>query len=307
MIEMSKHVLELKNVTKRVGSKTLVDNLSFQVGKGEIVGLLGPNGAGKTTTMKMMVGLFSMSAGDVTIEGHSVKTSRAKALAHVGGILENPEFYPFLSGYDNLMQYARMADGVTSKRIKEVTELLGLSNALDKKVKAYSLGMRQRLGIAQALLHKPAVLILDEPTNGLDPAGIREMREYMRKLADEEGISILVSSHLLSEMELMCERIIIIQNGKFVEDQRIVDNDTDELTMALVLDDTAKAGAILAKDFNIVVESSESKVIFTAENEQIPAIVTKLASEGIAIFRVMEEKKSLEDRFLEKTGGNQIV
>jgi ABC-2 type transport system ATP-binding protein len=307
MIVMSKHVLELKNVTKRIGSKTLVDNLSFEVGKGEIVGLLGPNGAGKTTTMKMMVGLFSMSEGDVTIAGHSVKTSRAKALAHVGGILENPEFYPFLSGYDNLMQYARMADGVTPERIKEVTALLGLSNALDKKVKAYSLGMRQRLGIAQALLHKPSVLILDEPTNGLDPAGIREMREYMRKIADEEGISILVSSHLLSEIELMCERIIIIQNGKFVEDQRIVDNDTNELTMALVLDDTAKAGAILAKDFNIVAEASDLKVTFTVENEQVPAIVTKLASEGIAIFRVMEEKKSLEDRFLEKTGGNQIV
>ncbi|GGE76729.1 ABC transporter ATP-binding protein [Priestia taiwanensis] len=304
---MSTHVLELKNVTKRVGSKTLVDNLSFQVGKGEIVGLLGPNGAGKTTTMKMMVGLFSMSEGDVTINGHSVKTARSKALAHVGGILENPEFYPFLSGYDNLMQYARMADGVTEERIKEVVELLGLSNALDKKVKAYSLGMRQRLGIAQALLHKPAVLILDEPTNGLDPAGIREMREYMRQIANEEGISILVSSHLLSEVELMCDRIIIIQNGKFVEDQRIIESETDEVTLALVVDDTAKASAILAKDFNLVADVHEKKVLITLEDEQVPAIITKLASEGIAIFRVMEEKKSLEDRFLEKTGGNQIV
>lgn len=194
-------VLEMQGVSKVIKGKAIVDNLSFKIQKGEIVGLLGPNGAGKTTTIRMMTGLIRMSGGDVLIHGHSIRKDFKQAISQIGAIIENPEFYPHMSGYDNLLQYLRMSDGAGASRIKEVVELVGLQEAMNKKVRAYSLGMRQRLGIAQALLHSPKLLILDEPTNRLDPAGIREMRDYMRRIAEVEGIAILISSHMLAEIE----------------------------------------------------------------------------------------------------------
>lgn len=214
-------VLSVNGVTKTIGRRNIVDGLTFDIHHGEIVGLLGPNGAGKTTTIRMIVGLIEMSRGDVLVQGHSIKGDFVKAIRHIGGIIENPEFYPYMSGYDNLRQYQRMSDGVSITRIMEIVKLVGLQDAIHKKVRAYSLGMRQRLGIAQALLHNPSILILDEPTNGLDPAGIREMRDYLKRIAREEGIAILVSSHLLSEMELMCSRVVVIQEGKLVTERAI--------------------------------------------------------------------------------------
>src|SRR5690606_37921093 len=157
------------------------------------------------------------------INGFSIEKDFEKAIRSVGAIVENPEMYKCLSGYQNLRHYARMIPGISKERIEEVIELVGLRNRIHEKVKRYSLGMRQRLGVAQALLHKPEVLILDEPTNGLDPAGIRELRDYLRKLTKEDGISVIVSSHLLSEMELMCDRVAIIQQGKLVDVRLIGD------------------------------------------------------------------------------------
>src|SRR5690606_40126031 len=212
-------VLQLDKVTKKIGKQTIVDQLSFEVKKGEIVGLLGPNGAGKTTTIRMIVGLIGMTSGEVLINGQSIRSSFSKAIARVGAIVENPEFYSYMTGWDNLKQYQRMIPSITVERMKQVVDVVGLTDAMNKKVKSYSLGMRQRLGVAQALLHSPSILILDEPTNGLDPAGIREVRDYVRKLAREEGLSVIVSSHLLSEMEMMCDRIAIIQNGELVRSE----------------------------------------------------------------------------------------
>lgn len=206
-----KTIAQLQNVTKVIKGKKIIDSLSFEVNEGEVFGFLGPNGAGKTTTIRMIVGLMKITEGDVLISGKSIQKDFAEAINEVGAIVENPELYKFLSGYQNLKHFARMHKGITEERIKEVVELVGLTSRINDKVKTYSLGMRQRLGIAQCLLHKPKLLILDEPTNGLDPAGIREIRAYIRKLAAEEGMAVIVSSHLLSEMEMMCDRIAILR------------------------------------------------------------------------------------------------
>jgi len=307
-------VLQLNGVTKRIGSKTLVSGLSFQIAKGEIVGLLGPNGAGKTTTIRMIVGLIGMTEGDVHIGGHSVRTDFERAIRHVGGIIENPEFYPYMTGMDNLKQYARMAEGVTEARIHEVTKLVGLQNALNKKVKAYSLGMRQRLGIAQALLHRPSVLILDEPTNGLDPAGIREMREYMKSIAETEGIAILVSSHLLSEMELMCSRVVVIQEGKLVTVRSIgaeQEEDSNLISLSLQVSNSEQARSIL-KDLKIdslqaIEEAGPDRLALSIRHEDIPDVVAALAGGGVGLYRIEERKSTLEDEFMKWTEGNRIA
>ncbi len=214
-------VLELMNVKKTIRKKTIINNLSFSVRKGEVFGFLGPNGAGKTTTIRMIVGLMDITEGDIVICGTSIRENFEEAIGNVGAIVENPEMYKFLSGYQNLLQYSRMHGGIAKSKLAEVVNLVGLADRIHDKVKTYSLGMRQRLGLAQCLLHDPKLLILDEPTNGLDPAGIREIRDHLRMLTREKDMSVIVSSHLLSEMELMCDRIAIIQDGELVEVQDV--------------------------------------------------------------------------------------
>jgi len=302
-------VVQIRNLTKRIGNKTLIDGLTFDVPKGEVFGFLGPNGAGKTTTIRMMVGLMSITEGEILIEGHSVSKNFEKAIAHVGAIVENPEMYKFLSGYQNLIHFARMVPGVTKERIDELVKLVGLENRIHDKVKRYSLGMRQRLGVAQALLHKPSVLILDEPTNGLDPAGIRELRDYLRKLAQEEGIAVIVSSHLLSEMELMCDRIAIIQNGKLVDVRRLKElvTEVEQQTVFFEVNDPEKAKEVLQGHVagGIMVRSEGLEI--NVSREQIPGINQLLVQAGIMVYGIKPATKSLEDKFLEMTRGAQIV
>lgn len=306
-------VLSVQQVTKSIGSKRIVDKLSFDIRRGEIVGLLGPNGAGKTTTIRMIVGLIGMTEGDVQVKGISVRKHFTQAIANVGAIIENPEFYPYMTGYDNLKQYARMSEGITDERIQEVTRLVGLEKAMNKRVKAYSLGMRQRLGIAQALLHRPSILILDEPTNGLDPAGIREMRDYLKRIAAEEGISVLVSSHLLAEMELMCSRVVVIQEGKFVTERTLgeaVEKAEERVNVTFRVGDAeaAKARLVRMEEIHMLGLSPErGEVTISVRDSYIPRVVGALGSEGIAIYRIEEVKASLEDEFLKWTGGNQIA
>jgi len=308
-------VLRLESVTKKIGKQVIVDGLSFDVRKGEVVGLLGPNGAGKTTTIRMIVGLIGMTSGDVLIEGKSIKASFTEAIAHVGAIVENPEFYSYMTGWDNLKQYQRMTAGVTEERIRQVVDIVGLSEAMGKKVKSYSLGMRQRLGIAQALLHSPKILILDEPTNGLDPAGIREMRDYLKQIAQQEGIAVLVSSHLLSEIELMCNRVVVIQQGKFVREQligsaapQVTGNEMHQLMLRV--DNVHKATAVIAVFEQIeLIEQNEAdkELLLSCTDEWLARLVQQLSTEQIAVYRITEIKRSLEDEFLAWTGGNQIV
>ncbi|HEX8172674.1 MAG TPA: ABC transporter ATP-binding protein [Thermoanaerobaculia bacterium] len=207
--------LVASHLTKIIGARTIVDDVSFELRGGEVFGFLGPNGAGKTTTIRMLVGLIAPTSGRVTICGHDVRRDFERALRCAGCIVENPDLYRFLTGRENLEHFARMLR-VPHEEIERVAALVNLSHRLDQRVGTYSLGMRQRLGIAQALLGNPRVLILDEPANGLDPAGIREIRELLRRLAGERGMAVFVSSHLLAEVELTCDRVAIIHKGRIL-------------------------------------------------------------------------------------------
>jgi ABC-2 type transport system ATP-binding protein len=301
--EMMKTVVQLQSVSKVIKGKTIIDNLTFDVYEGEVFGFLGPNGAGKTTTIRMIVGLMKISKGDVLISGKSIKKDFEGAIKDVGAIVENPELYKFMSGYQNLKHFARMQKGISDDRMKEVIELVGLTDRIHDKVKTYSLGMRQRLGLAQCLLHKPKLLILDEPTNGLDPAGIREIRAYIRKLAQEEGMAVIVSSHLLSEMEMMCDRIGIIQSGKLVDVQQVRDFvEGSEQVYHFEINDVEKIKAVLNSfDPGIKFESQGSQVQVALTKEQVPDVIRALVESGVQIYSVMPVAKTLEDRFLEIT------
>ncbi|MFD2443082.1 ABC transporter ATP-binding protein [Bacillus sp. CGMCC 1.16607] len=301
-------LVQLRNVKKKIGKKEIIKGLSFDVYPGEVFGFLGPNGAGKTTTIRMMVGLMAITEGEIVISGKSVKNNYEEAIQFVGGIVENPEMYKFLTGYQNLIHFARMHKGITKQRIDEVIELVGLQNRIHDKVKTYSLGMRQRLGLAQALLHKPKLLILDEPTNGLDPAGIREIRDYLRKLAREEGLAVIVSSHLLSEMEMMCDRIAIIQQGSLVEVKSMNDfvNEMESDLHLFSVEPKTDAVSVLKEKCGVTSkETNEGLEVSTARTE-IPRLVKVLAENDIQIYGITPLKKTLEDRFLEVTGGTNI-
>ena len=213
-------VLECNNLKKQVKNKIIVQDISFSVNKGDIVGLLGPNGAGKTTIIKLILGLIKISEGSIFINGYNIEKDFVKAIDKVGAIVESPDLYMYLSGYDNLKITANNYKDISKDRILEVAKIVGLDNRIKDKVSTYSLGMRQRLGIAEAIINNPELLILDEPTNGLDIEGTIEMRNLIKSLSNQ-GIAILISSHNLTEIDNLCNRIIAIKNGKMVTDETI--------------------------------------------------------------------------------------
>jgi len=308
----TKPVVQFKHITKKISKKTIINDVTFDVFAGEVFGLLGPNGAGKTTTIRMLFGLISITEGEILINDYSIKSDYEKAIVHVGGIIENPEMYKYLSGYQNLVQYARMYNTIAKGRIEEVLDIVGLEKRAHDKVKTYSLGMRQRLGLAQALLHKPSLIVLDEPTNGLDPAGIHEFRDYLRMLAQTENIAVLVSSHLLTEMELMCDRIGIIQNGKVIDIQTVRDFLLNDQTLRVMftVDNVNKAKLCLGKLFNGLeptIQMTDNTLELTMDSNQIPDIIASFVQEGIRVFGADRTTKTLEDKFLEMTGGDGIA
>ncbi|GLX66020.1 ABC transporter ATP-binding protein [Paenibacillus glycanilyticus] len=306
---MEQPIVQLQQVTKRIGKKTIINNLTLDLPLGEVFGFLGPNGSGKTTTIRMMVGLMAMTSGEIKIDGHSIRTEYQQAIRNVGAIVENPEMYKYLTGYQNLVHFARMIEGVTAERIQEVIALVGLEARIHDKVRTYSLGMRQRLGVAQAILHRPKLLILDEPTNGLDPAGIRELRDYLRQLSKEEGIAVFVSSHLLSEMELMCDRVAIIQNGKLIDVRTIKQEGHDALSnvnMLFEVDKPAEAIAVAAELGKDAFKEGDG-IVLEANRDFVAAFNAKLVAEGVLVYGIRVQIKSLEDQFLEVTGGERIV
>lgn len=314
-------VLSVRNLRKKVGKRWIIKGISFDIAKGEIFGFLGPNGSGKTTTIRMLVDLIRPTEGTVTIGGHDLAKARSKALAQVGAIVENPEMYPFLTGRENLRQMARMRIGIAEARISEVVDMVGLSNRIDDKVKTYSLGMRQRLGIAQALLADPRLLILDEPTNGLDPQGIRDLRLFLRQLADR-GISLLVSSHLLSEIEMMCDRVAIIGNGETIAVAKVSSLLEQAGHRAVFKVGDAQAAAAILAEADIPIEtegngghdgehegeSDGATGMLTARvpESDIPRIIRLLHEAGIALYGVTPRKPTLEELFLDLTGGGTI-
>lgn len=306
-------VAQIKNVKKVIGRKTIIDDLTFDIYPGEVCGFLGPNGAGKTTTIRMMTGLMSITSGQILINSHDIARDFEQAIARVGGVVENPEVYKHLTGYQNLVLFSRMHKGISKERIDELVRQVGLEKRIKDKVKTYSLGMRQRLGLAQALLHQPNLLLFDEPTNGLDPEGIRELRDYLRKLAKEQNIAVLVSSHLLSEMELMCDRICIIQQGKLVDIRQVNeflnDPSTDEsLKIRFVVEPLEKAQRCLEDILdNTQIEREHNHLTINAKREEIPNLVVQLVQADVKVFGVEVQTKTLEEKFLEVTGGNKIV
>ena len=270
---------------------------------------IGPNGAGKTTTIRMIAGLVSISEGDVTVMGHSITKEFSKAIRHVGAIVENPEVYPFLTGMQNLKYYRRMIPGITKERIDEVVSLVGLEKAINQKAGRYSLGMRQRLGIAQALLHKPSVLILDEPTNGLDPAGIREIRQYIRALAKNENVAVIISSHFLAEIELMCDRIGIVKNGALIDVQSVDDTSTDTTELRQVsieVDQPEVAVESVKVAHQIDGDIVDGLVRFGINKDTIPLIIQTLVEKDLLIYKVETSKTRLEDKFFDVIGENVI-
>ncbi len=313
-------VLSVKNLKKKIGKKWIIKGVSFEIHEGEVLGFLGPNGSGKTTTIRMLVDLIRPSEGRVLLCGKDVQKEHDEALRCVGSIVENPEMYPFMTGRENLEHFARMLPGISPSRIDQVTETVGLTQRINDKVKTYSLGMKQRLGIAQALLGDPKLLILDEPTNGLDPQGIKELRDFVRRLADQ-GMGIFISSHLLSEIQLMCDRVAIISKGSV-----LAVGGVDELlrqAQAKVIwhvDDAAAAERIFASlnepavkilplsaAVSEVAVSAEARWIVTEiEIESVPQINQRLVEQGVKVFALQVKQPSLEELFLSLTEGEAI-
>lgn len=298
-------VLECKQLNKKIGKKEILKDVSLSIQEGDILGFIGPNGAGKTTTIKLILGLQSITSGTVLINGYNVKTQFEKAIEKVGTIVENPDLYMYMSGLANLKLIARMYKNVDENRIQEVIRLVGMENRIVDKVSKYSLGMRQRLGIAQALLHKPNLLILDEPTNGLDPEGIKQLRDLLTTLAKKENMAILISSHNLAELESFCTKISIIQNGEIIETSTMEEAKKveGESLYDIEVDLPEKAEKILKEKIDVV---DEKVIKVHSTKEEIPELIEALVEAKIKIYKVCEDQTSLEDAFLKKTGGNVI-
>lgn len=307
---MEEEVLLAKGLTKQVGRKILVKEVDISIGKGEIVGLLGPNGAGKTTIIRMLTGLISRNAGTVKINSNDLDENFEGCMEDVGAIIENPEFYKYLSGWENLKQFARMSrKTITDEEIKKVVERVRLTESIQNKVKTYSLGMRQRLGIAQAIIHHPSLLILDEPLNGVDPKGMHDFRQLMREIV-QDGTSILISSHLLSEMELLADKIIIIEEGKLthIEDLTKADEKPENSLLHVTIETPEQS--LLQKEVALmgltVIAHSANSLTIEIEKNQIPAFIEHGVQKGIPFYGITPHVSTLEERFLELTKGGSL-
>ena len=309
---MKETVLRIESLSKFFGRRQGLHDISFDTYAGEVFGFLGPNGAGKTTLIKTVVGHLMIDGGEISICGKTLKKDFEGAMANVGGIIENPEFYKYMSGFDNLLQYARLRGVESEERIWEVVRLVGLENRINDKVGRYSLGMRQRLGVVQAILHRPKLLILDEPTNGLDPAGIRDLRDILKSLAHEEGVSVIVSSHLMSEMELMCDRVGLIVGGRLrsiqTVEEMVAATTIDKTDIILETGNSARVTELLsfipAEDKTLLENGNIELVIPKKGEKEMLARITRTVVEAeIDLYCISrKENKRLEDVFIELTG-----
>lgn len=293
-------VLECINLCKTINEKEIIKDLNLKLYEGDILGFIGPNGAGKTTTIKLILSLQKMTKGKIIIDGCDITSNYKQAISKVGAIIENPDLYTYLTGLDNLLIPAKIYN-IDRKRVEEVVELVGLTNRINDKVSRYSLGMKQRLGIAQAILHKPKLLILDEPTNGLDPEGIKELRNLLVSLSKNENMSILISSHNLKELESFCTKICILQQGKIISYNNIhkLTQSAKEYIFEL---DKIDIGNILSQ-YQIV---DQNHIKLSISKSKIPTIIKKLIDNNIKIYSIKEDTLSLEQAYLQKTGGNTI-
>ena len=297
---MSKVVLKCNNLYKKIGDRVLVDDVSFSLNEGEIMGFIGPNGAGKTSIIKIILGLYKMNSGSVKICGYDLESDFVNSIKNVGAIIENPDMYMYMSGFDNLMLSASLY-GVSKSRVNEVVKLVDLEKNIFDSVNKYSLGMRQRLGIAQAIIHSPKLLILDEPTNGLDPKGILELKLLLKKLAGN-GMSVIVSSHILSELESFCDVVCVINNGKVISFNSLNKlYDVYKNNYILELDSVDVKKYI---DNYIIVDDKHIKI--TVNSESLNYVIRRLIDNNVGIYEIKKEVLSLEDVFMSLVGGNAV-
>ncbi len=299
---MLENVLKVENLYKSIGKRPIIKGISFSVKEGEIFGFLGPNGSGKTTTIKMMVDLIKMDAGSISIMGCDIKERREKALEYVGAVVESPELYSYLTGYENLAQIARIRR-ISSKKIEEVVELVGLTGRIHDKMKKYSLGMKQRLGLAAALLPDPKLLILDEPTNGLDPNGMIELRNILKRLAREYGMAVFVSSHILGEIQQLCDTVAFIENGVIttVESMTAVHE-----TYIYVLEiEKSEDTLIKLKKIEGIDNIREADNGYTLElkDRKSSEVLRDIIMAGIEVQTFSRHLKELEERYMELIKG----
>jgi ABC-2 type transport system ATP-binding protein len=293
------------NISKNYGSRRAVVDVSFSVKPGEVFGLIGPNGAGKTTVIRMLVGLIKQSSGSISLFGHDISHDFENAIRPVGAIVENPEMYKYFSGMQNLKHFARMRSDITDEQIKSAVALVGLTDRINENITRYSLGMRQRLGIAQAIMHNPKLLILDEPTNGLDPQGIQELRLMIRRLADTQGMAVLLSSHLLHDVQAVCDSIAIINFGRTVAEGSMASFTQGKATYRLVVSDLNAAVSLSQSNKWNVVKSIEADHAYIVESTQeISDLNEVLVKSGIKVSRIEGVTRSLEDAFLELTNSS---
>lgn len=297
-------VLEVKDVKKKLGKREIIKGLTFDVNEGEIFGFLGPNGAGKTTTIRMLVDLIHPDSGEIKILGHDIRKDKVKALENVGAVVENPELYKYLSGRENLMQIARVRK-IPKEEVQKIIELVGLKDRINDKVKKYSLGMKQRLGLAASLLGDPKLIILDEPTNGLDPSGIMDFREIVKKAAKERGMAVFISSHILSEVQQICDRVAFINNG-VIQSVEGMDEDFTTDTETLVISSVNDKETLnILKTIDIVKDSfiAEGKITVQIATGVTPQLVKALVDKNVEINEVYKKHEKLEQRYMELVEG----
>ena len=300
-------VLQCRQVTKRYGRQLALDRLDLDVREGEIFGLLGPNGAGKTTLIRIILGLAAPSTGQISLFGDDLFTRRNALIRHVGAVVEAPMFFEYMSAWDNLRCLVSLNCRVADSRLREILHLVGLEDAARKRVSAFSYGMKQRLGIAQALLPQTRFLILDEPTNGLDPHGIAGIRGLIRRLAAELRITVFLSSHLLVEVERVCDRVAIIHHGR-----KMIEDTVSNLTArSLAVEVRTPAGQALPPSFGRftpasvtpAAEAAETSMVFTIGRDDVPELVRELVAAGVPVRHVAERETSLESVFIAHTKG----
>ena len=295
-------IIRTYDLTKRYKNQTAVDQITFEVQRGEVFGFLGPNGAGKTTTIAMLLGLVRPTAGSADVLGYDIRRDLSAALRRVGAIVETPAFYPYMSGFDNLRIFARIDGGDTEAHIPSILEQVGLKGRGKDKVGTYSQGMRQRLGLAAALLGDPELLILDEPTNGLDPAGMQEMRVIIRRLSEEQGKTIFLSSHLLHEVEQVCDRVLILNKGHVIAQGEVKDLLQQAHALELRIEEAEEAVQVLSSVDWVQGTSQEGDWLYIhAPPERAPELLATLASHSLYPFEVRPIVSTLESVFLDLT------
>lgn len=290
--------IEIQNVSKKIGRKKVLKNVTEDIYSGEVFGLLGPNGAGKTTLIKIIMGLMRPSEGRILIERNDIEKEFCRCVANVRALIEQPALYPHLTGYDNLKVFASM-DGVKTERINEVIELIGLAGDIHRKSAEYSLGMKQRLGIGIALLSNPQILILDEPANGLDPEGILELRMYLQKIAKEDDIAVVVSSHILAEMNQLCERFAIMKNGRLLKaiSKKEFFLDEDVMEYVIEIDNNLEALKVLQPEYSAALR--DNGIMIRAKRKEMPKINRKLVNSGMNVYSIVTVENPLEKYYFD--------